>query len=154
MMMVGGHTLEPNSNFMKCLQIIPESEKIPIERHPSDTDEDTMAYIDRKYKEQFKEEQRPRKHKVNEKDVCYVTHDTNSNSVKLYEQLISNMERHILFLRDEIVRKDKIIEKLIDKSCVHLGNQKESIEGQKSLKKAQKNPNQNKQNSSEFFRHL
>lgn len=136
--------------MMKGGQTLPEIDDIPTERHvsdTSDTNENVMQYIDRRYNERFnKEDGQPQHKKVNQ--------NTDSSCFKLYDQLIENMERHILFLEEELVRKDKIIEKLIDKNCIHTTNQKDFVGGKnfhKTDNSFHTNLNHNKHNSYDVF---
>ena len=45
-----------------------------------------------------------------------------SPDISLYERLVSNLEGQILYLEDELRKKDLLIEKLIDNSLISVNN--------------------------------
>ena len=73
--------------------------------HQEGDREDAISCIERKFNENL------------EKNTEYTVKELN-NSFSLYDQLISNLEKQVRFLEEEIIRKDNIIEKLIERRCV------------------------------------
>ena len=73
--------------------------------HQEGDKEDAISFIERKFNENL------------EKNTEYKVKELN-NSFSLYDQLISNLEKQVRFLEEEIIRKDNIIEKLIERRCV------------------------------------
>ena len=94
----------------------------------SDEDEDSMFYIDRKYKE-MNENNIMRKLKdmicseMDGKMKKFLQPCSKKSSVTdSTDRLISHLESHILFLEGELKRKDSLIEKLVENNLKFLNN--------------------------------